>query len=59
MKNKQRKRVPKRRLYEYCEVAITEEGNLEILSITPSASALFLEGINPMPGMGNNKIYCG
>jgi hypothetical protein len=59
MKNKQKQRLSKRRLYEYCEIAITEEGNLEILSITPSTSALFLDGINPIPGMEGNKIYCG
>lgn len=59
MKNKQRNRLPKNRLYEYCEIAITEEGDFEILSIAPSTSALFLDGINPVPGIGNNKIYCG
>lgn len=51
--------MSKRRLYEYCEIAITEEGKLEILSITPSTSALFLEGINPIPGIEGTKIYCG
>ncbi|MDD2703008.1 MAG: hypothetical protein PHC33_03270 [Candidatus Omnitrophica bacterium] len=59
MKNKQRKRLSKRRLYEYCEVVITEEGKLEILAITPSTSVLFLEGMNPISGLEGNKIYCG
>ena len=40
-------------------IVLTDEGDFEILSITPSTSELFLEGINPMPGLENRKIYCG
>ncbi|MDD5669077.1 MAG: hypothetical protein PHE58_03480 [Candidatus Omnitrophica bacterium] len=60
MKNKQRNRLSPNRMFEYCEVAILEDGSLHILTIAPSFSSVLLDEFIPEPEEGGeNKIYCG